>query len=98
MSEQLGEFRVSNDILDDPIELRRRVDEEGYLFFKRLQDPDWLWDLRRDMLSVIEKGGWLEAGTDPIDGIADISGSPSVQRFEMSAIPSIQPSTTRCTG
>ncbi len=73
MSEQLGEFRVSNDILDDPIELRRRVDEEGYLFFKRLQDPDWLWDLRRDMLSVIEKGGWLEAGTDPMDGIADIS-------------------------
>ena len=28
-----GPFRVSNDALDDPAELRRRIDEEGYLFF-----------------------------------------------------------------
>ena len=27
--------------------------------------------LRRDMLEVIEQGGWLMPGTDPMDGIAD---------------------------
>ena len=28
-------------------------------------------ELRRDMLEVIEQGGWLMPGTDPMDGIAD---------------------------
>ena len=73
MAEQVGEFRVSNDALDDARELRRRIGEEGYLFFRKLQDPDQLWDLRRDMLDVIKDGGWLQTGTDPMDGIADIS-------------------------
>jgi hypothetical protein len=73
MSERLKELRVSNDAIDDPTELRRRIGAEGYLFFKRLQDPDKLWSLRREMLTVMQQGGWLIAGTDPLDGIADIS-------------------------
>lgn len=73
MTEQLKELRVSNDAIDDPEELRQRIKDEGYLFFKKLQDPDKLWNLRREMLTVIQAGGWLVAGTDPMDGIADIS-------------------------
>ena len=46
--------------------------DEGYLFFKRLQDPDKLWALRREMLTVMQQGGWLVAGTDPVDGIANV--------------------------
>ena len=68
-----GPFRVSNDALDDPEELRRRIDDEGYLFIKRLHDPDRVMALRRDMLSVMMSCGWLVEGTDPVDGIADIS-------------------------
>ena len=34
MSVDLKEFRTSNDILGDDGKLRRRVDEEGYLFFR----------------------------------------------------------------
>ena len=73
MPEELKELRISNDAMNDPEELRRRIDEEGYLFFKRLQNPDKLWALRREMLTVMQQGGWLVAGTDPIDGIADVS-------------------------
>lgn len=73
MSEELREFRVSNDAMNDPEELRRRIDDEGYLFFKRLQNPDKLRELRREMLTKIQQGGWLVAGTDPMDGIADVS-------------------------
>jgi hypothetical protein len=73
MPDQLKELRVSNDAMNDPAGLRRRIAEEGYLFFKRLQDPDKLWALRREMLTVMQQGGWLVAGTDPLDGIADIS-------------------------
>ena len=42
MSEELGEFKVSNDILDDPIKIRERMNDDGYLFFKALQDQDQL--------------------------------------------------------
>ena len=71
--EELKELRISNDAMNDPEELRHRISEEGYLFFKRLQDPDKLWALRREMLTTMQEGGWLVADTDPMDGIADIS-------------------------
>ena len=33
MTGQFSEFMVSNDALDDPYELRNRMDDLGYLFF-----------------------------------------------------------------
>ena len=71
MTDQIAELRVSNDAINDSEELRRRIREEGYLFFHKLQNPDKLWDLRRQMLNRMTP--WLVEGTDPIDGIADIS-------------------------
>ncbi len=73
MPEKLKELRVSNNVMDDPAELRRRIADEGYLFFRRLQDPDKLRTLRREMLTVMQQGGWIVAGSDPVDGIANIS-------------------------
>ena len=73
MAEEMTEFRVSNDASDDAEELRRRIAEDGYLFFRKLQDPDQLHELRLEMLAVIRDGGWLQAGTDLADGIADLS-------------------------
>ena len=72
MAKKLSELRVSNDKLDDPAELRRRIQEDGYLFFKRLQDPDRLMKLREEMLNPMRAGGWLQAGTELIDGVANI--------------------------
>jgi hypothetical protein len=69
--EELKELRVSNDAMDDPGELRRRIAAEGYLFFKHLQPAGKLLALRREMLTVIQRGGWLVPGTDPVDGIAN---------------------------
>jgi hypothetical protein len=73
MTTQFQEFRVSNDALEDPAELRRRFDAEGYLFFRSLQDPDMLRALRRDILRVCRDGGWLREGTDLMAGIAEPS-------------------------
>ena len=47
--------------------------EDGYVFLKELFNPDDILHLRREMLTTIQDGGWLVAGTDPLDGIADIS-------------------------
>ena len=55
--ESLRKSRVSNDTLDDAEELRRRIADEGYLFFRGLQSAGRLMALRRDMLEVIEQGG-----------------------------------------
>ena len=73
MAGKLKELKVSNDAINDPQELRRRIQDEGYLFFRKLQDADKLWDLRRQTMTVIQEGGWLVPGTDPMDGIADLS-------------------------
>ncbi len=72
MSEPIKPLRVSNDAMNDPEELQRRVAEEGYLFFKRLQDPDKLRELRLEMMTEIQKAGWLIADTDPMEGIANV--------------------------
>lgn len=71
MSENLSELRVSNDIRDDAEALRKRLDDDGYLFFRRLLDPTRLMNMRREMLSIMQSGGWVVAGTDPMDGIAN---------------------------
>ena len=51
--------------MNDPEELQRRIADEGYLFFKRLVSPDRVWDLRREMMSMIQDVGWLIAGDRP---------------------------------
>ena len=66
------ELRVSNDAHEDAAELRRRLDLDGYLFFRKLQSPDLLGELRREMLTVMQDGGWVREGTDPLDGIANL--------------------------
>ena len=70
-SARLSELRISNEARTDVVELRRRLNDDGYLFFRRLLDPLRLLKLRREMLTVMQTGGWLAAGTDPIDGIAN---------------------------
>ena len=73
MSEELKEFRVSNEAMKDPDELQRRIDDDGYLFFKRLQNPDKLRELRLEMMTTTKKAGWLLSDTDPYEGITDVS-------------------------
>ena len=72
-AEEWRELCVSNDASGDAEELRRRMDRDGYLFFRQLQCPDLLGALRREMLTVMQEGGWLMEGTDPVDGIANLA-------------------------
>ncbi|MEC9092233.1 MAG: phytanoyl-CoA dioxygenase family protein [Planctomycetota bacterium] len=59
----------SNDALNDATELRHRLEQDGYLFFRRLIEPDRLWDLRKEMLEVMQSCGWILPGTHLMDGI-----------------------------
>jgi ectoine hydroxylase-related dioxygenase (phytanoyl-CoA dioxygenase family) len=72
---QVSELRVSNDALGAAQELRRRVDADGYLFFRRLIDPQQIRSLRVAMLKACQSEGWLKAGSNVDDGVADLSRS-----------------------
>ena len=73
MSDELKDLRVSNDAMDDRAELQRRMADEGYLFFKQLQSPDKLRELRQEMMATIQRAGWI-AGMP----VGDIAGPPGL--------------------
>ena len=58
--------------------LRRRGKEEGYLFFKQLLPKEELLNLRRDMLGVVKKHGWLDSEADPDSGILNVEALNTV--------------------
>ena len=89
--EELKELRVSNDAMNEPEELRIRMAEAGHLFFKRLQNPDKLWALRREMLTTMQEGGWLMSQV-PIQWMALQTFLRSVQK----AILNTRMFTMRC--
>ena len=68
----MNELTVSNEALTDSAELQQRMKNDGYLFFRQLLDADRLMNLRREMLELMQQGGWLVAGTDPVLGIANV--------------------------
>ncbi|MBA62836.1 MAG: hypothetical protein CMJ76_10780 [Planctomycetaceae bacterium] len=74
----LKELRESNDILGNSQALQERIADDGYLFFRKLQDVNMLLELRRQMLTTMQDGRWIQQGTDPLDGIAE----PGVQCTE----------------
>lgn len=72
MTDDWQELRNSNDAKDNAPELRRRLADEGYLFFRKLIDPAKLLALRADIMGVVSRAGWLQPGTDPMVGIANV--------------------------
>ncbi len=73
MATELKEFRASNDAIRDAEELRNRIREDGYLFFRRLHDPDMLRALRLEILGVLRDCGWIRSDAELFDGVADVS-------------------------
>ena len=42
------------------------MNDNGYLFFKGLQDPGQWYILSKEKLTVIGNGGWLQPGFDRV--------------------------------
>jgi ectoine hydroxylase-related dioxygenase (phytanoyl-CoA dioxygenase family) len=61
-------MRDSTDALDDPPELRRRFDEEGYVLLRGVLDRRRVLDLRRDYFARFDPS-LLAPGTTPEDGV-----------------------------
>jgi hypothetical protein len=64
-----GELRTSDDAVDDGVELRRRLDEHGYLFIPGYLDRAEVLGARRELLDRLAQLGWLDPGHDVEDAV-----------------------------
>jgi len=63
----------STPLLGDPDALLLRADDDGYLYFRGLLARNRVLGLRAQMMQVVAEHGWLQSGTDPVDGVADVA-------------------------
>lgn len=68
--ERFGFLQSSNDALGDSVELRRRMDEEGYLYLPGFFDRDLIADARRSLTERLFAQGLLHPDRDPFEGVA----------------------------
>jgi ectoine hydroxylase-related dioxygenase (phytanoyl-CoA dioxygenase family) len=72
------EFQDSTPLLDDPPALRRKMNDDSFLFFRGLLPREAVLDLRRQILLIMQRNGWLSADAPLMDGLID----PSVYQME----------------
>jgi len=64
-----GRLRSSKDAIGDFAELRRRIEEDGYLLLSGLLDCNQVSSARREVLSRVDALGLLDADSPLMDGI-----------------------------
>ena len=59
---QLEPMYEANELLGDPAAIQARLDQDGYLFFRGVIDPDLLLGLRDQLTRILADEGWIEDG------------------------------------
>ena len=62
-------FTVSNELIDQPEQLQKQAQQDGYLYFKGLIDSDSILNLRRNFLEICYRHSWAQGGDNLMDGI-----------------------------
>ena len=65
-------FEDATPLLNDAEALRAKANEDGYLFFKGLIDRAKITAVRKEILQVLDKYGFLDNGSPQIDGVVDL--------------------------
>jgi ectoine hydroxylase-related dioxygenase (phytanoyl-CoA dioxygenase family) len=73
-----SKFQDATPLLNDAEALRQRMDTDGFVYFRGLISRATVLELRRQILEVCQKYGWIASDTDLMDGLAD----PSVDQIE----------------
>jgi ectoine hydroxylase-related dioxygenase (phytanoyl-CoA dioxygenase family) len=63
-------MRASNELLGNRAALRERFDEDSYLYFQDVLDPDKLKSLRKSMLTVLAEREWVRRAPYFMRGVA----------------------------
>ena len=64
-------FTESNDVLNNPSAVRKRLRDDGYLFLRDVLPRDDVAQLRRQILEICEEAGWLRPRANLMDGLTD---------------------------
>ena len=64
-------LRDSSAVIDDGAELRSRLDEDGYLFIRGMQNRDRIVEVRMEVLATVKRYGWILPGTQLAEGRVD---------------------------
>jgi hypothetical protein len=65
-------FADSTPLLGDAAALRARAETDGFLFFRGFLPTEPLWELRRQILQIVQRYGWLRRDAELMDGVADL--------------------------
>ena len=80
--ERFGTLESSINLLDDPLALRERMHQEGYLYLPGYLDRGEVLAARREIAERLAAAGHTEPGTQPIDLVAraglDIAFTPDL--------------------
>jgi hypothetical protein len=76
-------FVDSTPLLADPVALRQRAAQDGFLYFRRYLPGPEVMALRQDMLGVVAQHGWRQPGQDPLDGRIDLAALSEVPEEKM---------------
>ena len=68
MEHAIEPYVDSTELLSDPAGLKARAEAEGYLFFKGLLPADTLLTLRREILGILDRQGFLDSQADLMEG------------------------------
>lgn len=78
MTTTTSDFQDASELLDDAEGLRQRLDTDGFLFFRGLIPRATVIDLRRQIILICQKYGWMAPGTELLDGIV----GPAAEQME----------------
>jgi ectoine hydroxylase-related dioxygenase (phytanoyl-CoA dioxygenase family) len=63
-------FTDATPLLADPVALQAQMDRDGFFYFKGLFPQEDVLDLRRQILTICQKHGWLAPDAPLMDGLA----------------------------
>src|SRR5258708_33403239 len=72
------EFEDATPLLPAPPALRKRMDTDGFLFFRGLVPRSTIRDLRSQILLICQRNGWLATDTPLMDAVI----SPAAHQME----------------
>jgi len=65
-------FQDASPYLNDPDALREKAEKDGYLFIKGLVPVDTVMGLRKDILEILDRRGFLNKNRPLLEGICDL--------------------------
>jgi len=68
MEHNIETYVDSTELLSDPAGLRARAEAEGYLFFKGLLPTEPLLEVRRQILEILDRHGFLDQQAELMEG------------------------------